>query len=141
MADIQRYDPIGEMDDLFKGFFVRPLRFDFGLPEIMKIKMDVKQDDKAYTVSAELPGVKKEDVTVTVDGNQVAISAETKRQTEEKKGEQVIRSERYYGRIERSFTLDSDVDEAGSEAKYADGVLTLVLPKKGKPAGKQLKVN
>lgn len=89
-----------------------------------------RKNDKEYNVRAELPGVKKEDVNITIDGNHVAISAEVKKEKEEKKDEKVLRSERYYGRVYRSFTLDQDVDEAKSEAKYKDGVLELKLPKK-----------
>jgi HSP20 family protein len=141
MADIKRYDPFGgSLDDLFKGFFVRPVRFDPEMPQL-QIKMDVKQDEKAYTVSAELPGVKKDDIHVAVDGNVVTISGEVRRETEEKKGEQVLRSERYYGRLERSFSLEHDVDEAAAQAKSADGVLTLTLPKKARPGGRRVQIS
>lgn len=141
MADIKRYDPFGtSLDDLFKGFFVRPVRFDLDMPQL-QIKMDVKQDEKAYTVSAELPGVKKEDIHVGVEGNVVTISGEVRKETEEKKGEQLLRSERCYGRLERSFSLETDVDEAAAQAKYGDGVLTLTLPKKARPGGRRLQVS
>ena len=113
MANITRYDPfdvaIDPFDDLFRGF-LRPVRFE-GQPQPMQIKMDVKEDDKAYTVHAEIPGVKKEDIHVTIEGNQVSISAEVKKEKEEKEGEKVLRSERYYGKVYRSFTLGQDVDE------------------------------
>lgn len=141
MADIKRYDPFGtSLDDLFKGFFVRPVRFDLEMPQL-QITMDVKQDEKAYTVSAELPGVKKEDIHVGVEGNVVTISGEVRKETEEKKGEQLLRNERCYGRLERSFSLETDVDESAAQAKYADGVLTLTLPKKARPGGRQLQVS
>jgi HSP20 family protein len=74
--------------------------------------------------------VKKEDIQVSIDGNRVSISAETKTEKEEKKGEKVLRSERYYGNVARSFTLANDVDETKAKAKYTDGVLELTLPKK-----------
>lgn len=136
MANITRYDPFGlaridpfaDIDDMFKGFFMRPVLFE-GKPQ-MEIKMDLKEDDKAYTVHAEIPGMKKEDIQVSIDGNRVSISAETKTEKEEKKGEKVLRSERYYGKVARSFTLANEVDEAKAKAKYADGVLELTLPKK-----------
>jgi HSP20 family protein len=103
--------------------------------------MDLKEDDKAYTVHAEIPGMKKEDIQVSIDGNRVSISAETKTEKEEKKGEKVLRSERYYGKVARSFTLANDVDEAKAKAKYADGVLELTLPKKeGATTAKKLAV-
>jgi len=88
MANITRYDPfdfgIEPLDDLFRGFF-RPVRME-GVPQV-QIKMDVKENDKAYTVHAEIPGVKKEDIHVTIDGNQVSISAEVKKEKEEKETE------------------------------------------------------
>jgi Molecular chaperone (small heat shock protein) len=100
------------------------------LPAEPGIKMDVAEDDKAYHVKAEVPGVKKEDIHVSVEGNQVSITAEVKKEKEEKNGETVLRSERYYGMQSRSFTLMHDVDQDKAEAKYQDGVLDLTLPKK-----------
>lgn len=136
--NLARIDPFSDIDDLFKGFFVRPALLE-GQPQ-MQIKMDVKEDDNAYTVHAEIPGVKKEDIHVSIEGNQVSISAETKVEKEEKKGEKVLRSERYVGKVARSFTLAHDVDEAKSQAKYNDGVLELTLPKKAVSAAKKLAI-
>lgn len=141
MANLTRYDPfdltIEPFDDLFKGFF-RPVRME-GVPQ-MQIKMDVKEDGKTYTVHADIPGVKKEDIHVTIDGNQVSISAEVKKEKEEKEGEKVLRSERYYGKVARSFTLGSDIDEGASQAKYDNGVLELTLPKKTTTPSKKLEI-
>lgn len=129
MANILRYNPADDaFDDLFRGFFMRPVRFE-GQQE-MQIKLDVREDDKSYRVHAEIPGVKKEDIHVTIDGGQVAISAEVKNEKEVKEGEKVLRSERYFGKVSRVFVLGQDVDEAGAQAKYSDGVLELLLPKK-----------
>ncbi|HEU0282398.1 MAG TPA: Hsp20/alpha crystallin family protein [Gallionella sp.] len=139
MANILRYSPADDaFDDLFRGFFMRPVRFE-GQPEV-QIKMDVSEDDKAYTVHAEIPGVKKEDIHVTIDGNQVAISAEIRNEKEVKEGEKVLRSERYYGKVSRAFTLGQDVDEAAAQAKYNNGVLELRLPKKAASASRKLTV-
>jgi HSP20 family protein len=145
MANISRYDPFnlvradpfGDMDDLFKGFFMRPV-FE-GQPQI-QIKIDVKEDDNAYTVHADIPGVKKEDIQVSIEGNQVSVSAETKVEKEEKKGEKVLRSERYVGKVARSFTLPHEVDDAQAQAKYSDGVLELTLPKKAATSAKKLAI-
>jgi HSP20 family protein len=143
MANITRYRPFEDFgsifDDLSKGFFLRPIRFKGELGT--DIKMDVSEDDKAYKVRAEIPGVKKEDIKVSIDGNQVSISAEVKQEKEKKEGEKVISSERYYGQVYRSFSLDNDVDEAKAEAKYTDGILNLTLPKKAGVAAKQLSVS
>jgi len=146
MTNLVRYDPFnltatspfGEFDDFFKGFFVRPALFE-GQPQ-MQIKMDVKEDDNAYTVHADIPGVKKEDIHVNIEGNQVSISAETRMEKEEKKGEKVLRSERYVGKVARSFTLAHDVDEGKAQAKYNDGVLELTLPKKSTSNSRKLEI-
>ena len=106
----------------------------------MQIKMDVKEDNNAYTVHADIPGVKKEDIQVSIEGNQVSISAETRAEKEEKKGEKVLRSERYFGKVARSFTLAHEVDEAKAQAKYSDGVLELTLPKKAAGSAKKLAI-
>ena len=137
--NLARLDPFGELDDLFKGFFVRPVMFE-GKPQ-MQIKMDLKEKDDAYVVHADIPGVKKEDIHVSIDGNQVSISAETRMEKEEKEGEKVLRSERYVGKVARSFSLAHDVDEAKSQAKYADGVLELTLPKKAASQAKKLAID
>ena len=139
MANILRYNPADDaFDDLFRGFFMRPVRFE-GM-ETTQVKVDVSEDDRAYTVHAEVPGVKKEDINVTIDGNLLAISAEVKNEKEVKEGEKVLRSERYYGKVSRAITLGQDVDEATAEAKYTDGVLTLRLPKQAASKAKSLTI-
>lgn len=143
MANLTRFDPFqisgaDPLDDVFRGFF-RPVRLE-GKQE-PQIRMDVREDSKAYTVHAEIPGAKKEDIHVTVEGNQVTISAECKQEKEAKEGEKVLRSERYYGRSSRSFTLGSDLDEHAAKASYNDGVLELTLPKKAVSSAKKLVVN
>jgi HSP20 family protein len=135
---VARTDPFADIDDLFKGFFVRPVSFEGQTP--MQIKMDVKENDGTYTVHADIPGVKKEDIHVTIEGNQISISAEKKVEKEEKEGDKVLRSERYHGTVARSFTLGQDVDETKAAAKYSDGVLELTLPKKATTAGKTLSI-
>lgn len=136
-AELTRFDPFGE--DLFSGFALRPV---FRHPESEpQLRLDVSEDDKAYTVKAEMPGVKKEDIKVSIDGNQVSISAEVKREKEEKEGKKVIRSERYYGMVARSISLGHDLDEGGAQAKYDSGVLVLTLPKKAGGSIKQLAIN
>lgn len=122
-------DPFRGVDDLFRGFFVRPIEYQAG----PRISVDVREDEKAYTVHADLPGVKKEDIEVQIEGNLVHITAQSRQEREEKQGEKVIRSERYVGRVSRSFTLASDVDETAATAKFENGVLELTLPKKAMP--------
>ena len=140
MATLTRYTPFDEtFDDLFRGFFVRPMSLD-NQPAIQQVRMDVAEDDGAYTVRAEIPGAKKEDINVTIDGDQVAITAEVKHNHEDKQGEKVLRSERYYGKVYRAFSLAQDVDEASAQAKYNDGVLELRLPKKAAVSAKKLSI-
>ena len=141
MANLTRYEPFGDMDDLFKGLFVRPMRLGTDAAPALQVKMDVTRSDDSYAVKAEMPGVKKEDIHVSIDGSQVTISGEVRKESEQKKGEEVIRSERYYGTISRSFVLPQELDEAKVVAKYADGVLNLTLPVKVKSAGRKIVVN
>ncbi len=140
MANLTRFDPfetsVDPFDDLFRGFF-RPVRMDRELPQF---KMDVKETDKSYTVHADLPGVKKEDIHVSIEGNTVSIAAETRSESEQKEGEKVLKRERGYGKVFRSFSLGSDIDEAAANARYNDGVLELTLPKKAAAASKRLAI-
>jgi len=139
MANVTRWDPFEDsFDDLVRGFFLRPMRFERQDP--VRAKVDVKEDTNSYIVLAEIPGAKKEDIQVSVDGNQVAISAEIKRQKEEKQGEKTVRSERYYGKVYRSFALAQDVDQEQAQAKYENGVLELKLPKKAAASTRTLTV-
>lgn len=139
MANISRYEPYevsDPLDNLFRGFF-RPVQMDKEMPQI---RMDVKEDEKSYAVHADMPGVAKDDIHVTIDGNTVSISAEVKKNTEQKDGEKVLRRERYFGRVSRSFALENEVDEATASARYQDGVLELVLPKKAAASAKRLNI-
>jgi HSP20 family protein len=104
------------------------------------IKIDLSEHDADYAVKAEIPGVRKEDIDVRIDGNQVTIAAEVKKDKEEKKDGRVLRSERQYGYASRTFTLSSAVDEAKADAKYQNGVLELTLPKKAASGTKRLAI-
>ena len=141
MASLQLYDPFADagIDDLFRGFF-RPVRASDRANSPVAAKVDVTETDKGYVVHAEIPGVSKDDIQVAVEGNQVTISAEVKRVNEPKDGERVLRTERYYGSVYRSFTLPSELDEANSEAKYENGVLELKLAKRPAVAGRKLTI-
>jgi len=112
-----------------------------GTPASPQMKLDVAEDDKAYTIRSEIPGVKKEGIHIAVNRKRVSISANVKKEAEEKNGEKVVHSERYFGQVSRSFTLDKDVDQGGATAKYSDGVLETVLPKKKSAAATQVAVS
>jgi HSP20 family protein len=136
--DIARLDPFSAFEDLWQVPRARALWK--ALPQEPEVRIDVTEDEKTYRVKADVPGVKKEDIKVSIEGSHVSISAEVKGEKEEKKGEKVVRSERYYGSQYRSFTLPHDVDQGKAEAKYQDGVLELTLPKKEETAAKQVLV-
>lgn len=140
MANLIRYNPVDDaFDDLFRGLLLRPVRME-GSQDI-QIKLDVKENDNTYTVHAEIPGVKKEDIHVSIDGNQVSLSAEIKNEREIKDGEKMLRSERYYGKVSRAFTVAHELDESQSQAKYNDGILELKLAKKAVTQAKRLAIN
>jgi HSP20 family protein len=145
MANITRFDPRGEyfgelVDDLFKGFLVRPVAYEGRAGDVLpRMKVDVKEKNGAYVVSAEAPGAKKEDIHVTIDGAQVTITAQVK-QEKEQKDERTLHTERVYGQMTRSLTLPQEVDESKAEAKFKDGVLELTLPKKAAAARKQVTI-
>ena len=138
MSNLTAYDPFAEsgFDELFRGFF-RPVRVE---KAPVAIKMDVTEQENAYVVKAEIPGVAKQDIQVSIEGNQVTIGAEVKREKEVKDGERVLRGERYFGSVYRSFTLPVEVDETTSNAKYENGVLELTLAKKPANAGRKLTI-
>lgn len=121
--------------DVSPGFFVKPLHGD-PLPNPSQIKVDVKESDGLYTVNAEVPGVGKEDIHVSLDGSVVTLRAEVK-QVDSSKDEKLLRSERYFGSVSRSFQLPQDIDPTQAKAKYDNGVLTLTLPKKQLTGGAQ----
>jgi HSP20 family protein len=145
MANVTRFDPrtdyVGDLvDDFFKGFLVRPVAYEGGREALPRMKVDVAEKNGAYVVTAELPGVKKEDIQVSIDGAQVTLAAEVKREREASQDERELHTERVYGKLSRSFTLPQEVDEAKAQAKFKDGVLELTLPKKAAAQRKQISI-
>ena len=142
MANITRFDPFNELvDDLFKGFLVRPMVYEGAQSAALpRVKVDVTEKNGAYLVTADLPGVKKEDIHVDIDGAQVTLTAEAKREKDIAEGERVLHTERVFGKVSRSFTLPQELDEAKAEAKFRDGVLELTLPKKAAAARKSITI-
>ncbi len=139
-SELTRFDPFWDVDDMFSRFMMRPLVRE-GMEIEPQIKMDVKEADGKYLVNAEIPGVNKDDIHVTVDGNRVSISAEVRQEKEAKEGERLIRCERSYGMASRSFTLADEVDQSQVQAKYNNGVLELTLPKKPGSLRKEIPVS
>src|SRR6266705_1732946 len=140
MQNVISYDPRTEsgLDELFRGFF-KTVRVE-GAPTPVVIKLDVTETESGYLVHAEMPGVKKNDIDVAIEGNQVTITAEVKQAWEKKEGDRMLRNERYFGNVYRSFTLPAEIDESASVATYDNGVLELNLAKKAAVVGKRLAI-
>jgi HSP20 family protein len=138
MVSIRRYEPFDDrFEDLFRSF-LRPLvSREQGAAQ--QTRIDVTEDENKYVVQAEIPGTKKEDINVSIDGNQVSIAAEVKRENTKADGK-VLRTERYFGKTYRSFVLGQEVDKETAQARYADGVLELTLPKKAAPTTHKLTI-
>jgi|SRR5688572_6482776 HSP20 family protein len=143
MVNITRYNPV---EDAFQQLFRTGVPVWMPGPETRapaptQFCIDVTENDKQYQVLAEMPGVKKEEISVTINGNEVVVSAEVKHEKDVKNGDTVLRAERYFGKIQRELTFGQEIDEAKAEAKYNDGVLQLTLPKKSGAAAKKLAVH
>jgi HSP20 family protein len=143
MTTLTRYEPlVGPLDNLFNEFFRPVFVWDNRAPaDVARIRVDVKETGEAYTVDAEIPGVKKDDIQVSIDGNEVAISAQLKSEIEEKDGEKWLRAERLHGRFERRFALPQEIDDGKASARFTDGVLSLTLPKKQAAAARKVEIS
>ncbi|HEY0955175.1 MAG TPA: Hsp20 family protein [Roseateles sp.] len=118
--------------DLAPGYLVRPLHGD---PLPQQIKIDVKETADGFQLHAELPGVAKDDIHVSIDGPVVSLGAEIRQHDQKSKDERVLHSERYYGAVSRSVRLPADIDEGRASARFDNGVLTLTLPRRSAPEG------
>lgn len=131
-------------DDLFRGlpggYYLRPLHGD-PLPAPGSIKIDVKETAEGYSVQAELPGVDKNDIQISVERDLVTLSAQIKQRDQQSRDEKLLREERYYGSVSRSFRLPCAVDEDKVQARYEHGVLHLNLPKKEAAAGRRIRID
>ena len=136
---VARFDPFVDFEDVFRSLGTRPMLRDY---EVMpEFRMDVDEFDKFYQVKAEIPGVKKDDIVISIDQKLVSISAEVKKEMTSKASEKTIHSERYFGKWFRSFSLPQEVDDAKAEAHFEDGILTLKLPKKPNGLSRRIAVN
>ena len=141
MVGIIRREPFGDvLDDFFRGFLVKPVAYDKSEETLRGMRLDVTEQSDSYTVHAELPGVKKQDIQVQINGDQVSIATEVRAERDEKDGKRVVHSERYYGKLARSFRLGQDIDEAQVQARFNDGVLELILPKKAAASARQITI-
>ena len=142
MTNLARFNLLDNtLDELMRGFFVRPMNVEATAAAApAQLRIDVSESEGAYLVHAEIPGVKKDDIHVAIDGNSVEISAEVKRERDVKEGEAVLRAERYYGKVYRAFSLAQEIDESATEARYNDGILELKLPKKATAKARRISV-
>lgn len=131
--------PISGLDDMFRSLASRPLWREMEMAPDMRL--DVTENDTAYRVQADLPGVDKNDIEISVEGNQVAISAEVKRSSEHTDSEHALCSERYVGKVYRAFSLPAEIDNTKADAHYEGGVLTLTLPKTGNGSSRRITVS
>ncbi|MBC5763933.1 Hsp20/alpha crystallin family protein [Ramlibacter albus] len=142
MGNLKLLDPLfgDTFDSAMRRFFAAaPLEGD---APASKMKIDVTENADGYLVKADLPGMKKEDISVRVDGNFVQIDAQSGTEKETRgNGDKLLCRERTWGAVSRAFTLASDIDESMVDARYADGVLTLRLPRKAGNATKKITVN
>ncbi len=145
-ANLKTYEPLAEFVranpfmDLISLTDYPGRRIGGALRVEPEIRMDVKEGTDAYHVKAEIPGVKKEDIRIVVEGNMVSISAEVRRFNETGTAQTVLCSELVEGKVARSFTLPVDIDDAKAEAKYENGILELTLPKKAGASTRTLPV-
>jgi Molecular chaperone (small heat shock protein) len=135
---LSRFEQSAPFDDIFRGLGLRPQWSELEAPDV---RIDVSENDGAYHVKAEIPGVDKNDIDISINGNQIAISAEVKRDSKKKDDERDICTERYYGQVYRSFSLPDEVDSGKASAHYEGGVLTLELPKKKSGSARKLTIS
>lgn len=141
MSELRLFDPfsIDPFEDAVRSI-MRPWRMETA-ESAPRIRIDLAEQNGNYAVRAEIPGVRRDDIDVRIDGNLVTISAEVKKDWEEKKEGRMLRTERQYGYASRSFTLASPVDESRADAKYENGILELTLPKKAAASTKRLSIH
>lgn len=143
VKDLARWDPFKELlslrdefDRIFKEYFIRPEKID----EEWFPMLDMKEDSESIVVNIEVPGVKKDDIKVTLRGNQLIVTGERKFE-KEKKDETYHRIERSYGKFQRVITIPVEVDQSKIKATYENGILSITLPKTEKEKPKEIEIS
>ncbi len=130
-----------DFDNMLEGFF-RPIHWmEEEASQGLVPRLDVVERDQEFQVKAELPGIRKEDIDISLENGVLTITAESKSETEEKEGDRVIRQERRYGKYVRSLRLGKEIDDKKVQASYKDGILELTLPKAEEVKPKKISVN
>jgi HSP20 family protein len=137
MSILLRHEPLPGIDALLEPF-LRPSGERPAPPRA--IRVDVRETAEAYVVQAELPGVKKDEIRIEVEGDEVVLAAETRREELAKDAGQWLHVERRFGKVERRFALPQELDGSRADARFADGVLTLTLPKKAPTSARRIEV-
>lgn len=141
MNILLRHEPLPGIDALLEPF-LRPSRAPDERPAAPRaIRVDVRETTDAYVVQAELPGVKKDEIRIEVEADEVVLAAETRREELAKDAGQWLHVERRFGKLERRFSLPQELDGTRADARFADGVLTLTLPKKAPTASRRIEVH
>ena len=128
-----------DVDGILRGFYDSPVSTWNTSAEFRRLAIDVIEDDTTYVVTADMPGISRDEVSVTIDKNVLTVSAESKDEVSQNE-RKVLRHERYSGKYARSLRLGEDIDEDKVSAEYRDGVLRLVIPKKATVAPRQVEV-
>jgi len=128
-----------DLDSLFDNFFA-PTAWKSEQNQFFAPKVDIKDNKDHYLISAELPGVKKEDIHISLQQGVLTLEAEVKQEDKEEKDGKIIRQERRYGRIQRSFTVGNTVHESDISASFTDGILSIKAPKKAEPEQQSRKI-
>lgn len=135
-----RLERLFDVDDMMRGVGLRsPLAREY--ERTLDMRIDVNEEDERFVVNVDMPGVRKEDIDVSIEGNQVSVRAEVRREESRGKPGKEIYNERFRGEAFRSFSLPTEIDSAGAKAAYDGGVLTLELPKKTGGASKRVQVS
>ncbi|MDC0598641.1 Hsp20/alpha crystallin family protein [Gammaproteobacteria bacterium] len=134
-------DSMFDLDKAFEGFFA-PITSSTNraLSNTFSPKVDIKDTGDSFAIIADLPGVKKEDLHVTLEDGTLSIEASSNNEYTEKEGERIIRRERFAGNFFRSFNLAANVQESDISANFQDGILTLTIPKIKEPASEKRKI-
>lgn len=140
MSRLTQYSPFMSepLSDVFQAF-LRPIRQNLD-EQTPRMDIDVTEAGDKYVLKAEVPGIDKKDISVEIDGNTVMISANKEKSCETKEAGNVVRQERFWGRIQRSVSLASPIDQAAAKAVCENGVLILTLPKAAGSRNKTLQI-
>jgi HSP20 family protein len=145
MNAIIRREPLGSFfDEIFSDYFTRTglpsATRSTGTPGAALARTDVIDRGDKYAITVDLPGVRKDDIRVTVEGSRVAIAAESRPSNEVKDGDKVLHAERRAASYARSLELPAEVTDENADASFENGVLHLTLPKRAHVAGRRLTV-